>query len=100
MTHLLADIPFPSFDPVAVELGPLSVRWYGLAYLAAFVIGYALLRRMASTGTLRVAPSAVGDLVTWLIVGVMVGGRLGWWLVYDRAAAGRGGSRWRSGKAA
>jgi phosphatidylglycerol:prolipoprotein diacylglycerol transferase len=88
MTHLLADIPFPSFDPVAVEIGPVAVRWYGLAYLAAFAIGYGLLRRMASKGTLRLAPAAVGDLVTWLIVGVMVGGRLGWWLVYDRADGG------------
>jgi phosphatidylglycerol:prolipoprotein diacylglycerol transferase len=82
---IIASIPFPQLDPVALHLGPLQVRWYGLAYLVAFALGYLSLRRMSRTGLLRLPPDALGDLVAWLVAGVMLGGRLGWWLFYHRA---------------
>ena len=87
MSQPTAQLMFPEWlDPIALQIGPVSVRWYGLAYLAAFAVGYMLLLRASRRGTLRLAPSAVGDLVVWLIAGVMLGGRIGWWIVYDRAA--------------
>lgn len=81
----LASISFPPIDPVAVHLGPLAVRWYGLAYLSGFLIAYLMLRRLARSGRLSVTPAQVADLVPWLLIGVMVGGRAGWWLFYHRA---------------
>ncbi|HET7459623.1 MAG TPA: prolipoprotein diacylglyceryl transferase [Longimicrobium sp.] len=93
MTGLLAtaapallEIPYPHIDPVAIDLpGPLDVRWYGLGYLLGFGAGYLILRALARRGFLRLDPEAVGDLVFALIMGVIVGGRIGYVLFYEFA---------------
>jgi phosphatidylglycerol:prolipoprotein diacylglycerol transferase len=83
----LIEIPFPRIDPVALDLpGPLAVRWYGIMFMLAFTAGYLLLRRMARAGFLPVDPDHTGDLVFTLIVGVILGGRLGYILFYDFAS--------------
>jgi len=80
----LLEIPYPHLDPVAVDLpGPLDVRWYGLGYLAGFGLGYLVLRSLARRGFLRVDPDAIGDLIFALVVGVIVGGRVGYVLFYQ-----------------
>jgi phosphatidylglycerol:prolipoprotein diacylglycerol transferase len=62
------------------DVGP---RWYGMAYVLAFVCGYALLSRFSKKGYLDLPQSAVGDFITWTaLFGVMVGGRLGYVLFY------------------
>jgi phosphatidylglycerol---prolipoprotein diacylglyceryl transferase len=82
----LIEIPYPHIDPVAVDLpGPLDVRWYGLGYLAGFGLGYLVLRSLARRGFLRVDPDAIGDLIFALVVGVIVGGRIGYVLFYQLA---------------
>ncbi|MEK7668003.1 MAG: prolipoprotein diacylglyceryl transferase [Gemmatimonadota bacterium] len=78
-----AEIVFPGFDPVALHLGPLQVRWYGLGYLAGFIIAGWVLDRLCRDGFLPFAKSAVSDLIGWLVVGVVVGGRLGYALFYE-----------------
>ena len=88
MTPLLAAFDYPQFDPVLLQLGPIAIRWYGLAYMAAFAVGYASLLRLARRGELRVRREQVGSLVTWPVLGVMLGGRLGWWLFYHRPTPG------------
>ena len=80
----LASLLYPPLDPVALRLGPVAIRWYGIAYLAGFLIAYASLHRMSRKGVLRIAPDALGDLLGWLAAGVVIGGRLGWWLFYHR----------------
>jgi len=81
---LLLEIPFPQIDPVALDFpGPIDVRWYGLAYLAGFAAAYLLLRRLAQQGFLRMEPDAAGDLITALVLGVILGGRIGYILFYD-----------------
>jgi len=77
-------ISFHSIDPVALRLGPLAIRWYGLAYLAGFLAGYVALRRMIRLTSLRISIQRLDELVGWLALGVVVGGRLGWWLFYHR----------------
>lgn len=62
----------------------LAVRWYGLAYLAGFLIAYLLLKRLARQGLLEMPPARVQDFLTTLaIFGVMLGGRLGYFLFYE-----------------
>ena len=69
-------------DPVALSLGPLHVRWYGLMYLVGFLAGWWLARRRASRPESSWSPAEVDDLIFYSAVGVILGGRLGWMLFY------------------
>ncbi len=71
-------------DPVIFELSDaIKLRWYGVAYVAAFVAGYYLLRWWARRGIGELKESQVADFMTWAaIFGVLIGGRLGWVLLY------------------
>lgn len=87
LSFVLLEIRYPWIDPVALPLpGPLDVRWYGLMYLVSFTIAYFLLRRLARDGFLKMDPDAVADLITALVLGVLLGARLGYILFYDFAA--------------
>lgn len=82
-------IPFPDFDPVAVTIGPLTVKWYGLAYLAGLIIGWVYVRRLLTTprlwrdGTPPFSVTKVDDLLLYITLGVVLGGRLGYVLLYE-----------------
>ncbi len=82
---LLAEIGFPGWDPVALHLGPLNIRWYGLGYLAGFLIAGWILDKVGRDGFVALTKHAVSDLIGWLVVGVLVGGRIGYALFYERA---------------
>ena len=75
----------PQFDPVAVSLGPVQVHWYGLMYLVAFGLFMALALRRVRLPHFRRAGWARGDvedMLFWGVLGVIVGGRLGYILFY------------------
>ena len=85
-------IPFPNIAPeiFSIHLGglTLSLRWYALAYLAGLLIGWqimvAMMRRDRLWGDRApMAGDAVDDLLTWVILGVILGGRLGFVLFYE-----------------
>jgi phosphatidylglycerol:prolipoprotein diacylglycerol transferase len=82
ITLPLSLIPYPNIDPVIVRLGRLQIRWYGVAYLTGFIIAYFILKRLARQRVLRMDAERLGDLVGWLALGVIVGGRSGWWIFY------------------
>jgi len=72
----------PQFDPIAFSIGPLAVRWYGLMYLLAF-IGFLLLGRLRANDAWRgVTRQDVDDLLFYGVLGVILGGRLGYVLFY------------------
>jgi phosphatidylglycerol:prolipoprotein diacylglycerol transferase len=75
-------IEFPNFDPVALSLGPLKVRWYGLMYLLGFVAAWWLARRRAARADSTWTPVQVDDLIFYAAIGVILGGRVGWILFY------------------
>ena len=79
---ILPVVPFPVIDPVAVELGPLAVRWYALAYLVGLIVGWRLARRLAVRPPYLMRPQRVDDLLAWMVLGVVAGGRLGYVLFY------------------
>jgi len=70
-------IAYPSIDPVALELGPLKVHWYGLMYLVAFGSAWWLGRLRAARQDSPISPQQVDDLIFYGAVGAVVGGRLG-----------------------
>jgi phosphatidylglycerol:prolipoprotein diacylglycerol transferase len=69
-------------DPVALSLGPLRVRWYGLMYLVGFAAAWWLARRRAARPGSTWTPTDVDDLIFYCAIGVILGGRLGWMLFY------------------
>ncbi len=80
---------FPSIDPVALSLGPLSIKWYGLAYLVGLLLGWGYIRHLLSTPRIwapKPVPmtlAQVDDLLLYMTVGVVLGGRLGYIFLYE-----------------
>lgn len=81
-------IPFPNMDPVAFQVGPIAIRWYGLAYAVALIVGWIYARRLLarqrlwSGGKAPLAPEDIESLVGYIAAGVILGGRLGHVLFY------------------
>ena len=73
---------YQSLDPVAFSLGPLSVRWYGIAYVVGFICAALILYRVARRWKVRVDVDALLTVMVSVIVGVIVGARLGYVLFY------------------
>lgn len=73
-------LAYPNISPVALSLGPVQVHWYGLMYLFAFLAGWGLARWRASRPAWIAAGwngQKVDDLLTWIMLGVVAGGRSG-----------------------
>ncbi|MDX1625250.1 MAG: prolipoprotein diacylglyceryl transferase [Wenzhouxiangellaceae bacterium] len=70
------------FDPVALDLGVFQIHWYGISYLLAFASCWWLLRRRARQDHWPITQAQVGDYLFWMIVGVVIGGRMGYVLFY------------------
>lgn len=76
-------LTYPFIDPIFFSLGPIVVRWYGIAYVMGIMLGWALGLRLLKTKPNGLAPQHFDDVVVWVIVGIVVGGRLGQFLFYD-----------------
>lgn len=85
-------IPFPDISPeiFSIDIGPvtLALRWYALAYIIGLIAGWKLIVRMITTprlwpGAAPARPEQIERLLTWVIVGVILGGRAGYVLFYD-----------------
>lgn len=76
-------LTFPDIDPVAVDLGFIQVRWYGISYIAGILGAWALLHCRAKAGRAGWNTEQVADLIFYGILGVIIGGRLGSVLFYN-----------------
>lgn len=78
------DLVFPNIDPVAIWLGPFPVRWYALAYLAGFLLGWRYALYLSGLDKdIRPSREDVDDFLPWAILGVILGGRIGYALFYQ-----------------
>jgi len=82
----LAALAYPAIDPIAFQLGPVVVRWYGLAYLSAFVAAFFLMRWLARRWELGLTDDDMLTIVLAAVIGVIVGGRLGYVIFYSGGA--------------
>ena len=73
----------PQIDPILFHLGPLSIRWYGLMYLLGFVAAFFVISRLAPRRQLPLDKDAVSDLLFYIVLGVILGGRFGYVLFYN-----------------
>ncbi len=83
-------LPYPQIDPVAIHLGPLPIRWYSLAYIAGLAGGWFYLTRLLrnqslwkATGGPPLTRPQLDDVIFWVAIGVMLGGRLGYLFFYE-----------------
>jgi phosphatidylglycerol:prolipoprotein diacylglycerol transferase len=75
---------FPQIDPVLIELGPFAIRWYALAYVAGIFLGWWLLKRLSDRSTPPLlSQKALDDIIIYAILGIILGGRLGYVLFYN-----------------
>lgn len=76
-------MPFPDIDPVLIHIGPFAIRWYALGYVAGILIGWRYITSMARNQALwplrgaPASPAQIDDLILWITLGIIVGGRLG-----------------------
>ena len=84
-----ASIPYPDINPVAVQLGPFAVKWYGLAYMVGLLLGWLYIKhllrqdRLWPGGRAPFSPDKTDDLLLYMTLGVLLGGRLGYVLFYE-----------------
>ena len=81
-------LPFPAIDPVALAIGPITIKWYALAYIAGLIGGWYYARRLVMADSLwgvvkRPQVIDIDDLVVWVALGVVLGGRIGYVLFYN-----------------
>ena len=76
-------ISYPNIDPVALDLGLVQIRWYGLTYLSGLAIAWWLLNIRSRAPDNRWNPDEVADLIFYGAVGIIIGGRLGSAIFYN-----------------
>jgi phosphatidylglycerol:prolipoprotein diacylglycerol transferase len=81
-------IVFPVFDPIAISIGPIVIRWYALAYIGGIVLGWIYARSLVKKERLWGGPAPItlaqlDDFILWVTLGIIVGGRTGYVLFYN-----------------
>src|SRR2546423_2550381 len=83
-------IAFPVFDPIAIAIGPIAIRWYALAYIGGIVLGWIYARALITNERLWGGPAPItlpqiDDFILWVTLGIILGGRTGYVLFYNLA---------------
>lgn len=74
---------YPHIDPVAFDIGPIKVHWYGLMYLLSFIVGWGLANYRAKQSDGDWTSDNISDLLFYVALGVILGGRIGYMLFYN-----------------
>lgn len=81
-----AVIPYPHIPPVIVGWGPFALRWYAVMYVVGYVLGYRLALRRIARGQTPLTRTQLDSLITWLVIGMLIGARLTYVVVYGAGA--------------
>ena len=80
---MIYTLPFPNIDPVLLELGPLVIRWYSLAYIIGIIAGWRYGLALVGLKPSFVTAPQFENIVLWVTMGIILGGRLGYVLFYN-----------------
>ncbi|KQQ82048.1 prolipoprotein diacylglyceryl transferase [Aureimonas sp. Leaf324] len=86
---VLGVLAYPQIDPVFLQIGPIALRWYGLAYVAGILCGWLYGRHLVGTprlwpnGVSPITKTDIDDFIVWITIGIVAGGRIGSILFYD-----------------
>lgn len=78
-------LPYPNIDPTIVTIGPVHVCWYGVMYIFGFLASYLLVRYQINKKQLAIPVDILHDLFLYLVVGLIIGARLGYCIIYNFA---------------
>src|ERR1700716_478023 len=83
-------LPFPSLNPILVQIGPIAIRWYALAYITGIVIGWLYARLIVRSdrlwgGAAPISLADIDDFIVWVTLAIIIGGRTGYVLFYNLA---------------
>ena len=81
----MTGLSFPDISPIIFSIGPLAIRWYSMAYLLGILLGWWLINRNARVNKLGLSSEQIEDLMFYLTVGIILGGRLGYAIFYGGA---------------
>ena len=76
-------IAFPVFDPIAIAIGPIAIRWYALAYIGGIVLGWIIRSERLWGGKAPFTLLDFDDFILWVTLGIILGGRTGYVLFYN-----------------
>jgi phosphatidylglycerol:prolipoprotein diacylglycerol transferase len=76
-------IPYPHINPVALRIGPVSIRWYGIMYLVGYMVGFRIALWRIRRGLLEMTEADLDTLIGYLVVGMLLGARLTYAVVYQ-----------------
>ncbi len=76
-------IAFPDIDPIIFEIGPLAIRWYALSYVAGILLGWLYIAKLDRLEPKAFNQKAYDDFIVWAVLGVLLGGRIGYVLFYN-----------------
>jgi len=76
---------FPDIDPILFQIGPFALRWYSLAYLAGLILGLVYMQGLSSKYKMEITRDDLSDFLIWAVLGVVLGGRLGYVIFYQPA---------------
>ena len=79
---MLLTLTYPTIDPVLVQIGPLSIRWYALSYIGGILLGWWYMAWLTKRSPVGITRADIDDFVVWATLGVVLGGRLGYVLFY------------------
>ena len=77
-------IPYPRISPYIVRIGPLAIRWYSAMYVVGYIVGIGIAKRRVRRGMVPFDESTIDSLVGYLLIGMLLGARLVYVLIYDR----------------
>jgi phosphatidylglycerol:prolipoprotein diacylglycerol transferase len=76
-------LPYPDINPEIFRIGPMAIRWYSLMYILGFLASYILVRYQVKIKRLNISKEAIDSLYSYLIVGLLIGARLGYIIFYN-----------------
>ena len=78
----MLSLVYPSFDPIAISIGPLHIHWYALAYITGLMLGWSYVKWLVRQPPHAMTELEVDDFLVWATLGVVLGGRMGYVLFY------------------
>ena len=76
---------FPNIDPIALQIGPLAIHWYALAYITGLLLGWRYSLYLTKFPPNAASRAALDDYLVWATLGIVLGGRLGYVVFYQPA---------------